>query len=316
MRLFVALAATAASLASATWLQSNGTHFVDPYSEETLKTFSCGTRFRHGSDDFNKTLHTLQKGQHAHGRKQGGTRRPGALAGRQTVPAPIVVPTYFHVLQSAAKAGTVTDQMAADQAAALNKAYNPYGISFNLLGTDYTTNDAWAVAAGPDMDAAKAALRKGTYAALNLYFHTDFAGGNLGTCSLPSAVPDGAPPALYASDGCNVNAATMPGGSMLGYNMGGTAIHETGHWMGLLHTFEGYNCEGPGDYIDDTPAQSVATNGCPEKPAKDSCPSQTGVDPIHNYMDYSTDVCYQGFTPLQVQRMGNLWAEYRAKWLV
>ena len=313
MRLLTALAATAAyaSLTSATWLQSNGTDFVDPVSKETIKHFTCGTRVRHGSEHFSATLDKLQKAQKAqkaHG-KHGGTRRPGALNVRQTVPTPIAIPTYFHVVQSTAKAGTITDAMAADQAAALNKAYNPYGISFNLLGTDYTTNDAWAVAAGPDMDAAKAALRKGTYSTLNIYFHTDFAGGNLGTCSLPSTVPPGSDPSLYASDGCNVNAATMPNGSMLGYNLGGTAIHETGHWLGLLHTFEGYTCDGPGDYIDDTPAQSVSTNGCPAKPAKDSCPSQTGVDPIHNYMDYSTDACYEGFTPLQIQRIGNMWTQ-------
>lgn len=318
MRFPATFAATAAytSLASAVWLQSNGSHFVDPYSKETLQHFGCGTRFGHGSHDFNQTLHRLQKAQKEHGggKKHGGTRRPGAalLGVRQTVPKPITVPTYFHVVQSAAKAGTITDQMATDQAAALNKAYNPYGISFTLQGTDFTTNDAWAAAAGPDMDAAKQALRKGSYAALNIYFHTDFAGGNLGTCSLPSTVPAGADATLYASDGCNVNADTMPGGKLAGYNMGGTAIHETGHWLGLLHTFEGYSCEGPGDYIDDTPAQSTATNGCPAKPPKDSCPSRTGVDPIHNYMDYSTDACYEGFTPLQIQRIGNMWQQYRA----
>jgi hypothetical protein len=54
--------------------------------------------------------------------------------------------------------------------------------------------------------------------------------------------------------------------------------------MGLLHTFEG-GCKGSGDYIDDTPAQAGPTLGCPV--GRDSCPKQPGLDPIHNYMDYS-----------------------------
>lgn len=202
--------------------------------------------------------------------------------------------------------------MANAQIAAMNTAYNPYGISFTLVNTDFTTNDAWAIAQPADMDAAKQALRQGNYADLNIYFHTDFAGGNLGTCTLPTSVDPAAPPATYYTDGCNVNANTMPGGTMMGYNAGMTAVHETGHWLGLLHTFEGYSCSGDGDSVDDTPQESVSTNGCPDKPAKDSCPTVTGVDPIHNYMDYSTDACYEEFTPDQITRIGNLWTQYRA----
>ena len=77
---------------------------------------------------------------------------------------------------------------------------------------------------------------------------------------------------------------------MYGYDEGQTAVHETGHWLGLLHTFQGYSCSGPGDYIDDTPQQSQSTDGCPNTiPLKDSCPSLPGMDAIHNFMDYSTD---------------------------
>jgi len=109
-----------------------------------------------------------------------------------------------------------------------------------------------------------------------------------------------------------VQANTMPGGSVYGYDTGMTAVHETGHWLGLLHTFEGYSCSGTGDYIADTPMESVSTDGCPVSPAKNSCPSvNDGTDPVHNYMDYSTDACYQQFTPLQVQRIQNLWSQYR-----
>lgn len=76
---------------------------------------------------------------------------------------------------------------------------------------------------------------------------------------------------------------------MAGYNLGGTAVHEVGHWFGLLHTFEGLSClpGDPGDYIDDTPQEGTETAGCPAK--KDSCPQIGGGDPVWNFMDYSSD---------------------------
>ena len=76
---------------------------------------------------------------------------------------------------------------------------------------------------------------------------------------------------------------------MTGYNLGKTSVHEVGHWFGLLHTFQDNTCDAGdvGDYIDDTPQESVSTDGCPV--GKDSCPSSPGNDPVHNFMDYSTD---------------------------
>jgi hypothetical protein len=32
---------------------------------------------------------------------------------------------------------------------------------------------------------------------------------------------------------------------------------------------------------------------------------------VHNYMDYSTDACYQNFTPGQVGRIESMWVEMR-----
>jgi hypothetical protein len=308
------LAALAAltSFASARFVQTNGTHFIDEKSGKEIKHFGCDVHRGHGGHHFNKTIEKLHK-EHKHSKV--GTRAARMVAGTKrqtTVPTPIAANAYFHVISGTADANTITQDMATQQMAALNTAYNTYGISFTLANTSFTTNDDWAVAADDaTMTALKTALRQGTYSDLNIYFHTDLAGGNLGTCTLPSQVPAGADPSLYVSDGCNVNANTMPGGTMEGYNSGKTAVHETGHWLGLLHTFEGYSCTGDGDLIDDTPVESVSTDGCPSKPPKDSCPTVTGVDPINNYMDYSTDACYTEFTPLQVQRMGTLWGQFR-----
>lgn len=50
----------------------------------------------------------------------------------------------------------------------MNAAYAPYAISFTNAGTDWTVNSNYA-ADGSEL-AMKKALRKGTYADLNLYF--------------------------------------------------------------------------------------------------------------------------------------------------
>lgn len=288
---------------------SKGTStFVDPATGLEIKHFDCDVNRGKASGHFNKTVAFLHR----------NSRRPGQLGSRaasivkkQTVSPAISVPVYIHLITTVSKAGTLTESAATAQVSAMNTVYNKYGITFNLANVSTTANDAWAVAEGSDMDALKSALRQGTYSSLNLYFHTDLSGGILGTCTLPSQVTDPSDPSQYVSDGCNVNAATMPGGSMTGYNEGMTAVHETGHWLGLLHTFEGYSCTGDGDSIADTPMQSTSTDGCPSKPAKDSCPSVAGVDPIHNYMDYSSDACYENFTPGQVTRIQDMWSEYR-----
>lgn len=124
-------------------------------------------------------------------------------------------------------------------------------------------------------------LHNGSYNDLNIWFIPTFQ-NYYGLCTLPALGEDLG--SFAYQDGCTIRSETVPGGSATNYNLGKTLTHEVGHWFGLLHTFEG-GCEGDGDYIDDTPAQASATNGCPEQ--RDSCPDKPGLDPIHNFMDYS-----------------------------
>ncbi|KAI1505770.1 hypothetical protein F5X99DRAFT_367635 [Biscogniauxia marginata] len=236
--------------------------------------------------------------QRERARREAGEFR--ALAG-------FTVNTYFHVVAASTSTadGYLTQTMVNDQLAVLNAAYAPHSITFNLVSTDWTVNSNWA-ADGSEL-AMKRALRKGTYADLNLYFLGNLGGGLLGYCYFPDNVSSGSNDFYY--DGCSILAQSVPGGSASPYNEGGTATHEVGHWMGLYHTFQG-GCTGAGDSVDDTPPEASAASGCPE--GRDSCPNQAGLDPIHNYMDYTIDSCYEEFTPGQEDRIYSAWETYRS----
>ncbi|MEO1383299.1 MAG: M43 family zinc metalloprotease [Bacteroidota bacterium] len=80
------------------------------------------------------------------------------------------------------------------------------------------------------------------------------------------------------------------------FDLGRSATHEVGHWLGLRHTFE--NCDR-GDYVADTPPQRGASRGCPDH-QKHSCGT---LDMWENFMDYTDDACMRWFTHGQVARM-------------
>ena len=152
----------------------------------------------------------------------------------------------------------------------------------------------------------EAALHQGGDDALNLYSTT--AGPYLGWAYLPDIATK---PGQAYLDGIVIDWESMPGTSTTyagRYDEGKTVTHETGHWLDLEHTFYG-GCNAKGDFVDDTPAEKTPTSGCPI--GKDTC-SAPGLDPIHNYMDYSYDSCYTEFTPGQMQRMRDAWLLYRA----
>ena len=223
------------------------------------------------------------------------------------------VPVYFHIVTDGTT-GAVTDSQVAAQIAVLNKTFggreggDVTGFSFDLAGIT-RTDDAdwfWAGIGGTNEHTMKQTLRQGGTDALNLY--STSAGAYLGWAYLPDILTK---PGQAYLDGVVFNWETIPRVSDTWegrYDLGETATHEVGHWLNLEHTFYG-GCNANGDYVEDTPAQKSATRGCPA--GKDTC-KEPGLDPIHNYMDYSYDSCYTEFTPGQTQRMRDAWLYYRA----
>ncbi len=220
--------------------------------------------------------------------------------------AATVINVYFHVVNkgTGVSNGDITTQMINDQMTVMNNAYAAWGYSFNLVSTDRTTNATWYNGCyGTSETAMKTALRQGTADDLNIYTCNP-SNGILGYATFPSSYAG-----AKAKDGVVLLYSSLPGGNAAPYNLGDTATHEVGHWMGLYHTFQG-GCSGSGDYVNDTAAEKSAAYGCPN--GLDSCRNKAGLDPITNFMDYTDDSCMFEFTGGQDSRMDSMFATYRA----
>ncbi|MFN9955391.1 MAG: M43 family zinc metalloprotease, partial [bacterium] len=109
---------------------------------------------------------------------------------------------------------------------------------------------------------------------------------------------------LAVEQGVVIDYRSLPGGAYTQYNQGKTLVHEAGHYFNLYHIWGDDNgrCTGT-DFVDDTPNQGDATEGCFTGIRTDNCTAGgTGIM-YQNYMDYSFDNCMLLFTTGQASRM-------------
>ncbi|MGA8850194.1 MAG: zinc metalloprotease [Aeromicrobium sp.] len=232
--------------------------------------------------------------------------------------ASVTIPTVFHVvsdrtLSSVERARRST--MIADQMKVLNDSFagrtadqasgSPF--RFELDDITWTVNAEWStVTPGKTERDMKRELHTGDSETLNVYA-ADIRGGLLGWAYFPKGYNAG----RDYIDGVVLLDETMPGGTAGTdgkYALGDTLTHEVGHWLMLEHTFKN-GCAASGDFVADTPREAVPQFNCPV--GADTC-STPGMDPIHNFMDYTQDSCMDMFTPGQVERMSDAWVAFRA----
>lgn len=222
----------------------------------------------------------------------------------------ITIPVVFHILTDTDGTGDIDDSLIISQVEILNEDFGALngtpgapgydtGIRFELAGITRTANRQWFNDRRESQYKSATGWDRDTY--LNVWTNT--ASGYLGYAYLP----DG-------SAGSNVDGVVLnhvavgrdaPNGGI--YNQGRTATHEVGHYLGLLHTFDGGCGEGytSGDLIADTNAEANPQYDCIER---ETCGSP---DPIHNYMDYTNDTCMDNFTMEQANRMVCSLVNYR-----
>jgi|GEM_PF-1543331 len=256
---------------------------------------------------------------------------PGGVAGfagsdcdlERTVPAEqydpsngdLVIPVVVHVIQNDdATLGWIDRATIENQIRILNDDFSGVGISStddtaasgirlalagidpdggSTIGITWSQNSVWFNDQGEYWNS----LAWDPTRYLNIYTNT--ASGNFGYVNqLPAAGFAGEAP-----DRVVVDWRVFGEGGEYGspQDLGRILTHETGHYLGLFHTFQdgcdGADCSMSGDRICDTSSQASPNLECA---SADSCGT---VEPVSNFMNYSWQVCMSEFTPEQVRRM-------------
>jgi hypothetical protein len=215
-----------------------------------------------------------------------------------TLEAARVINVRWHVVNAGPSVadGNITDQMIADQIAVLDAAFASMGFQFNLIETERVTNSSWydGCYGNQEMNMKNGMTTASEVAtSLNIY-SCNPSNGILGYAYFPDSNESD------TKHGVVLLHSSVPGGSAAPYNLGDTATHEVGHYLGLYHTFQGgcaKNADTGGDKVSDTPAERSAAYGCPV--GRNTCKSLPGDDPIRNFMDYTDDACMNTFSTNQ-----------------
>ena len=233
------------------------------------------------------------------------------------------IPVVVHVIQRTDGTGNIPDARVRSQIDILNEDFRALagtlgepgtdtGIEFYLAtedpagnpttGITRSTNNTWFDDRGRYWET----LAWDTNRYLNIY--TNSASGFLGYVpNLPQGGIVGSPEDRVVV----LHSAFGRAAPLRPFDLGRTATHEVGHYLGLYHTFDGGcgsagSCNTTGDLICDTNGQNDPTWGCPSSPRSCSLPA-----PFDNYMDYSDDRCMNKFTMEQARRMRCTLENYR-----
>lgn len=215
---------------------------------------------------------------------------------------------FIHITEGAV--GAVNAQQRRDQVEVLNNAYGQHGITFTYEENDVKVvdNADWFRMGhlSAAERAAKKSLQVGPETTLN--FYTTNGGGLLGWATFPWDL-EGDPD----MDGVVVLYSSLPNIGSPPYNLGQTATHEIGHWLGLYHTFQG-GCNATGDHVGDTIAHSGPNYGKPaEGKRHNACEEEEA--PVKNYMNYVDDDWMDRFTDGQVTRTRDMVGAFRPELL-
>ena len=251
----------------------------------------------------------------------------------QDAPNVITIPVVIHVLYKNASQN-ISDEQITSQLDALNRDYRRRNadtastpLRFKSIAADVQIQFALATA-DPKGRATNGIIRKPTNVS---YWSTDdkikfsSKGGDdawdsryylniwigdldglLGYATVPGTAAD--------KDGVVINYTAFGTINVVGaYNLGRTATHEIGHWLGLKHIWGDSYCGD--DLVDDTPKQGNFTSGCPNT-FRSTCSNGEMGDMYMNYMDFTNDACMNLFTAGQKQRMLTLFKDGGARSLL
>jgi Pregnancy-associated plasma protein-A len=217
---------------------------------------------------------------------------------------------FIHITND--EKGLITEQQRVDQIAVLNEAYQRCGIRFRYdpATVKFLNKRSWYYMDHGSAEEREAKTYLHTTPERNLNFYTaGLVGGLLGWATFPFEMSGD-----RIRDGVVVLDESLPGGSQHKFNLGKTAVHEVGHWLGLYHTFQG-GCDAQGDHVGDTIAHQEPNYGTPDEGQRHGACRVNQFAPIHNYMNYCDDVMLTEFTEGQVKRMKMQIATYRKEFI-